>query len=146
MTASGSTPGPDTRTGGRAWALSVIRERLRLVGGSLEVESAPGAGATLFVDIPLHPTRSGMTRLRVALADDHPVVLAGVKSLLQATPDMDVVGYAVTGLAALEMIRDDANPDVAVIDISMPDMTGDGAGQAPRAGLPHGARTGPDGA
>ena len=29
-----------------------------------------------------------MTRLRVALADDHPVVLAGVKSLLQATPDM----------------------------------------------------------
>ncbi len=35
--------------------LSGIRERLRLVGGSLEVESAPRAGATLFVDIPLQP-------------------------------------------------------------------------------------------
>ena len=64
-----------------------------------------------------------MTRLRLALADDHPVVLAGVKSLLQATPDMDVVGEAVTGLAALDMIRT-TNPDVAVIDISMPDLTG----------------------
>ncbi len=64
-----------------------------------------------------------MTRLRVALADDHPVVLAGVKSLLQATLDMDVVGDAATGFAALEMIGA-TNPDVAVIDISMPDMTG----------------------
>ena len=64
-----------------------------------------------------------MTRLRLALADDHPVVLAGVKALLQATPDMDVVGEAVTGLAALDMIRT-TNPDVAVIDISMPDVTG----------------------
>ena len=64
-----------------------------------------------------------MTRLRLALADDHPVVLAGVKSLLQATPEMDVVGEAVTGLAALDMIRT-TNPDVAVIDISMPDLTG----------------------
>lgn len=64
-----------------------------------------------------------MTRLRVALADDHPVVLAGVKSLLQATPDMDVVGEATAGLAALDMIRT-TSPDVAVIDIAMPDLTG----------------------
>ncbi len=64
-----------------------------------------------------------MTRLRVALADDHPIVLAGIKALLQATPDIDVVGHAATGLVALDMIRD-VRPDVAVIDISMPDLNG----------------------
>lgn len=64
-----------------------------------------------------------MTRLRVVLADDHPVVLAGVKALLQETPDLTVVGHATTGLAALALIVD-TRPDVAVIDISMPDFGG----------------------
>lgn len=64
-----------------------------------------------------------MRRLRVALADDHPVVLAGVKSLLQETSDLEVVGHATTGLAALALIVE-TGPDVAVIDISMPDLNG----------------------
>ena len=64
-----------------------------------------------------------MTRLRVALADDHPIVLAGIMALLQATPEIDVVGHAATGPAALDMIRD-VRPDVAVIDISMPGLNG----------------------
>lgn len=68
-------------------------------------------------------TQPGMTRLRVALADDHPVVLAGVKSLLQETPDLEVVGHATTGLTALALIVA-TSPDVAVIDISMPDLNG----------------------
>ena len=64
-----------------------------------------------------------MTRVRVTLADDHPVVLAGIKALLQATPDMDVVGVAASGTAALHLVRAQ-QPDVAVLDISLPDMTG----------------------
>ena len=64
-----------------------------------------------------------MTRLRVVLADDHPVVLAGVRALLQDTPDLVVVGYATTGLAALGIMVD-TSPDVAVIDISLPDLSG----------------------
>ncbi len=64
-----------------------------------------------------------MTRARVVLADDHPVVLAGVEALLQGTPDLTVVGQATTGQAALDLMAD-ARPDVAVIDISMPDMSG----------------------
>ena len=64
-----------------------------------------------------------MTRLRVALADDHPIVLAGVKALLEATPDMELVGEAVTGVAALALVLE-TRPDVAVLDISMPDMSG----------------------
>lgn len=64
-----------------------------------------------------------MTRLRVVLADDHPVVLAGVKALLSAAPDIEVVGEASTGEAALALVRDRC-PDVAVLDISMPGMNG----------------------
>ena len=64
-----------------------------------------------------------MTRLRVGLADDHPIVLAGIKALLSATPEIDIVGDAATGLTALDMIQD-TQPDVAVIDISMPGLGG----------------------
>lgn len=64
-----------------------------------------------------------MRRLRVALADDHPIVLAGVKALLGETPDLEVVGHATDGLAALELLVAMV-PDVAVIDISMPGLNG----------------------
>jgi DNA-binding NarL/FixJ family response regulator len=64
-----------------------------------------------------------MTRIRVALVDDHPVVLAGVKALLQSSSGFEVVGEAVSGAAALELVCE-AVPDVAVIDISMPDING----------------------
>jgi DNA-binding NarL/FixJ family response regulator len=64
-----------------------------------------------------------MRTIRVVLADDHPVVLAGVKSLLQDTPDISIVGDATTGAAALNLIAE-LTPDVAVLDISMPDING----------------------
>ena len=64
-----------------------------------------------------------MTPIRVALADDHPVVLAGVKALLQTAPEIVLVGEATTGSAALEVIRATL-PDVAVIDLSIPDLNG----------------------
>jgi DNA-binding NarL/FixJ family response regulator len=64
-----------------------------------------------------------MTDIRVALADDHPVVLAGIKALLQAAPEISLVGDATTGKAALDLIRRTL-PDVAVLDISLPDING----------------------
>lgn len=64
-----------------------------------------------------------MPRIRVALADDHPVVLAGVKALIQAAPEMELVGDAADGNAALKLILE-TNPDVVVMDISMPGLTG----------------------
>ena len=64
-----------------------------------------------------------MTVIRVALADDHPVVLAGIKALLQAAPEVTLVGEASTGPAALELIRRTL-PDIAVLDVSMPDLGG----------------------
>ena len=61
--------------------------------------------------------------LKVLLADDHPVVLAGMKSLVAAERDIDVVGEAVDGNMCIELARELA-PDIAVIDISMPGLAG----------------------
>lgn len=62
-------------------------------------------------------------RIRVVLSDDHPIVLEGLRNLIQAETDLDLVGEATTGLGALALIRE-AQPDVAVIDISMPELNG----------------------
>ena len=61
--------------------------------------------------------------IRVALADDHPVVLAGIKALLQNAPEVKVVGEATAGDEALSLFRSSA-PDVAIVDISMPGLSG----------------------
>ncbi|MBV9557419.1 MAG: response regulator transcription factor [Pseudolabrys sp.] len=64
-------------------------------------------------------------KTRVALADDHPIVLAGLRNLIESEPDFDLVGYAASGQAALKLIRD-KQPDVAIVDISMPEINGIG--------------------
>jgi DNA-binding NarL/FixJ family response regulator len=61
--------------------------------------------------------------IRVVLADDHPIVLAGLHNLIEVETDLDLVGEATNGNAALTMIRD-KKPDVAVVDISMPELNG----------------------
>lgn len=64
-------------------------------------------------------------RTRVALADDHPIVLAGLRNLIEAEPDLALVGYATSGDSALKMICSEL-PDVAIVDISMPEINGIG--------------------
>lgn len=57
--------------------------------------------------------------IRVLLADDHPIVRVGLRTLLEAEPDIHVVGEASTADEAVERARE-LQPDVAVLDISMP--------------------------
>jgi DNA-binding NarL/FixJ family response regulator len=64
-----------------------------------------------------------VTKTRIVLADDHPIVLDGMRNLIQAEKDFELVGEAASGLAALKIIRDQ-RPDVAVLDISMPEING----------------------
>ncbi len=64
-----------------------------------------------------------MTPIRISLVDDHPVVLAGIRALLQAAPEVELVGEASTGATGLKVICECA-PDIAVIDLSLPDMSG----------------------
>ena len=64
-----------------------------------------------------------MTKLRVFLADDHAVVREGLKMLINGQSDMEVVGEAGDGRTALARATE-LRPDVAVLDISMPEMNG----------------------
>ena len=62
-------------------------------------------------------------RTRIVVADDHSIVLEGLVALLENEPGMQVVGQATTGRQALEEVRR-GRPDVALLDITMPEMSG----------------------
>jgi DNA-binding NarL/FixJ family response regulator len=61
--------------------------------------------------------------IRVLLADDHAIVRAGLRRIVEESGDMEVVAEADTGKGALIQARA-YRPDVAVVDITMPDMDG----------------------
>lgn len=61
--------------------------------------------------------------LRVVLADDHAVVREGLKALVNAQPDMRVIGEASDGEAACQVTRE-LSPDVLIMDLSMPVLGG----------------------
>lgn len=60
---------------------------------------------------------------RILLADDHALVRRGVRMILDAEPDLEVVAEAGDGAEAVDLAREH-RPDLAVLDISMPRMTG----------------------
>jgi DNA-binding NarL/FixJ family response regulator len=64
-----------------------------------------------------------MQKIRVILADDHTVVRQGLRALLIAEGDIDIVGEADNGRQAVQIARKRA-PDVAVVDIAMPQLNG----------------------
>jgi DNA-binding NarL/FixJ family response regulator len=64
-----------------------------------------------------------MKRLNVLLADDHAMLLEGLKVLINSQPDMQVVAEANTGKTAIAKAKE-CHPDVVVMDISMPDGNG----------------------
>jgi two-component system, NarL family, response regulator NreC len=71
--------------------------------------------------------------IRILIADDHGIVRAGLKFLLQRTPDFQVVGEAADGREAVRL-AEDLEPDVIIMDIGMPRLNGlEAAAQAIRA-------------
>lgn len=77
-----------------------------------------------------------MSPVRIALVDDHPVVLAGIRALLQGVPEVELVGEASTGATGLKAICD-CSPDIAVIDLSLPDISGMELARQIRRQCPH---------
>ena len=61
--------------------------------------------------------------IRTFLVDDHPVVVAGARAMLEASDDIICVGEACTGADALAKIEETA-PDVVVLEVRLPDMDG----------------------
>ncbi len=67
--------------------------------------------------------RAAVTRIRVLLADDHALVRAGLRSLLDRVSDIEVVGEAADGHEAVALART-MTPDVMLMDIAMPGLNG----------------------
>src|SRR6266699_1751588 len=76
-----------------------------------------------------------MTTLNVFLVDDHGVLRQGLRMLIDAQPDMHVVGEADRGRGVIEQLMQHP-PDVVVLDISMPDINGARVASEIRAALP----------
>ena len=64
-----------------------------------------------------------MKKTRIVLADDHSVVRQGFRRILEAQPDMEIVGEASNGNEAIE-VSTRLNPDVVVMDVAMPELNG----------------------
>jgi signal transduction histidine kinase/ActR/RegA family two-component response regulator len=137
------------------FGLFSIRERLELMGGRLEIVTTPGQGTEMVIEIaagrpqsvteippltaaaasgPAKGERSS-PRMRVILADDHPVLRRGLVDLLREQPQIDVVGEAQDGQEALELALQ-TQPDVVLMDITMPRLSGIEATRRITARLP----------
>ncbi|HEY1755779.1 MAG TPA: response regulator transcription factor [Bryobacteraceae bacterium] len=61
--------------------------------------------------------------IRILLADDHALVRQGFRMILEAQPDMEIVGQAGNGREAVEL-AEKLHPDVVVMDVAMPELNG----------------------
>lgn len=62
-------------------------------------------------------------KLRIIIADDHPLFSQGVIQVLSTRKNLEVIGQAENGKAALELIRREL-PDIAILDVQMPELDG----------------------
>lgn len=74
--------------------------------------------------------------IRVLIADDHMVVRAGLRAILEAVPDLVQVGEAANGMEALQLVEE-TQPDVVLMDLQMPEMDGITAIQHIKAHYPN---------
>lgn len=73
-----------------------------------------------------HGENLAANRIRIVIADDHPIVRDGIKRLLALESDIDVVGEAGDGRSVLDVVHE-TNPDVLLLDLRMPHLDGLGA-------------------
>jgi two-component system CheB/CheR fusion protein len=122
-----------------------MQERMEGLGGQCEIYSKKGEGTRVRITIPIFigplNTETGPEReshhsgilpadtekpgdvIRVLLADDHSMFREGLRTLLNACPDIQVVAEAENGEQAVDLVQT-LQPDVVVMDINMPVMNG----------------------
>ena len=64
-----------------------------------------------------------MKKIRILLADDHPVVRSGIRSLLGLAADMSIIAEASSGLEVVSLVRE-TQPDVLLLDMQLPGVSG----------------------
>ncbi|MSP14715.1 MAG: response regulator [Chloroflexi bacterium] len=122
------------------FGLLSMAARVRSLGGALCVTSHPGHGTAVRATLPyVRPAVApaavvlpvdtaarpapGARPIRVLIVDDHPVVRQGIRGILDEQPDIQVVGQAEDGLAAIEQTGR-LRPDVVLLDLQMPRLSG----------------------
>jgi PAS domain S-box-containing protein len=107
------------------YGLQIMRERAEMVGGALEVRSAPGQGTQVMVRVPRAAEAQPPVeaeRLRVLLVDDHQLYLEGLQTIL-SSQGIEVIGLAHDGLEAQELARS-LRPNLILMDVQMPNCNG----------------------
>ena len=124
---------------GHGSGIAGMRERAALVGGRLEAGPSPdGLGWRVHAVLPLDRASDRDDGIRVLLADDQAVVRRGLRTILEAEPDFEVVGEAVDGVEAVALARR-RDADLVLMDVRMPRMDGLAATRLlahPAAGAP----------
>ncbi len=115
-----------------------MRERMRQLGGRLEIESKPEEGTVVTAILPLpeteqiapgesaQPSASAApktARKRILIADDHEAIRHGVRLLLQGESNWEVCGEASDGQEAVDKALE-LNPDLMIVDLNMPAING----------------------
>ncbi len=109
-----------------------MEERARSVYGRLTITAQPGHGTQIALEVPL-PVEQPMKRPRVLLADDHPMVLEEIRSVL--APNCEIVETVADGRALVEAALR-LKPDLIVVDVTMPLLNGIDAAVQIRKRLP----------
>jgi len=74
--------------------------------------------------------------MKILIADDHDLLRSGIRTLLSTDPDFEICGEAMDGQDAIKKAKE-ANPDIVIMDVSMPNMDGVAATREIKRTLPH---------